>query len=356
MKQPLKIFKIALLILAALLIAYALYVKFFKPAQAVAIDSKPISYVYLWNNNDFNKAERLTLEGKYDEALDTYNVLLQSDLSKEDVITKSQLSIRIATLLDSMGEKSQAITALNQIATNEKEYFITRSFAYEYMARMLFETRSPDILSTITSITGLQSVGADPYQSISKQLLQRSEAIAPLYLALTQEMKVDLLSATTPFTAENTKSYRYDLGVIDRMIADIRDEQNVGYMLPLALLRKAQVAERIEASGNYGLPKKVEDYYIDAAAAYEKYPEARSYNYVYYEYARYLANRYSKDMETFGESRKGDIQVFLNYYKKDVPEKQNLKIFLQNIEKENKNNLQKKELNQVKVVVPNFSI
>jgi tetratricopeptide (TPR) repeat protein len=257
MKKTLKIFKIVLLILFVVLVAYALYTKFFKPSQAGAIDSKPISYVYLWNNEDFNRAEKLTLEGKYDEALDTYNVLLQGDLSKEDVITKSQLNIRIATLLDAMGEKTQAITALNQIATNEKEYFITRSFAYEYMARMLFDTRSPEVLDSVTAVTGIQAVGADPYQTVSKQLLQRSEAIAPLYLALTQEMKVDLLSATSAFTAENTKEYRYDLGTIDRMIRDIRDEQNVGYMLPLALLRKAQIAERIEQSGNYGLPQGV---------------------------------------------------------------------------------------------------
>jgi tetratricopeptide (TPR) repeat protein len=90
--------------------------KFFKATTAVAVDSKPISYVYLWNNEDFNRAEALTIEGKYDEALDVYNTLLQGDLSREDIITKSQLNIRIATLLDAMGEKSQAAAALNQIA------------------------------------------------------------------------------------------------------------------------------------------------------------------------------------------------------------------------------------------------
>ncbi|MEK7166191.1 MAG: hypothetical protein AAB874_05290, partial [Patescibacteria group bacterium] len=153
MKKTLKIFKILLLVVFIILVLYALYVKFWKPSQAVAIDSKPISYVYLWNNEDFNRAEKLTLEGKYDEALDVYNVLLQGDLSREDLITKSQLNIRIATLLDAMGEKTQSVAALNQIAANDREYFITRSFAYEYMASMLFDSRDPAVLEAITSTT-----------------------------------------------------------------------------------------------------------------------------------------------------------------------------------------------------------
>lgn len=349
MKKTLKIFKIILLILFTILVLYALYTKFWRPSQAVAIDSKPISYVYLWNNEDFNKAEKLTLEGKYDEALDTYNLLLQSDLSKEDVITKSQLNIRIATLLDAMGEKTQAITALNQIAINEKEYFITRSFAYEYMARMLFDTRSPEVLAAITSITGVQSIGEDQYQSVSKQLLERSEAIAPLYLSLTQEMKIDLLSATTPFTAENTKEYRNDLGVIDRMIKDIRDEQNVGYMLPLALLRKAQIAERIETSGNYGLPKSVEEYYMDAKTAYDSYGEARVYNYVYYEYARYLASKY-------GESKKTEVIVLLDHFKQNNSENTNLKLLIESFEQKKASTLQVKEYTALKKLAPDFVI
>jgi hypothetical protein len=349
MKKTLKILKIALLILFTILVLYALYTKFWKPSQAVAIDSKPISYVYLWNNEDFNLAEKLTLEGKYVEALDTYNQLLQGDLSKEDVITKSQLNIRIATLLDTMGEKGQAVTTLNQIATNEKEYFITRSFAYEYMARMLFDTRSPEILSAVAAATGIQADGADPYLTVSKQLLQRSETIAPLYLALTQEMKIDLLSANTVFTAENTKEYRYDLGTIDRMIGDIRDEQNVGYMLPLALLRKAQIAERIETSGNYGLPQTVEQYYMDAKAAYDTYGEARSYNYVYYEYARYLANKY-------GESKKAEVLILLEHFKQNNPENTNLKTLLTSIEQNKGTTLQTKEHTALKKISPGFTI
>ncbi len=349
MKKILKIFKTLLLILFLVLVVYALYTKFFKPSQVVAIDSRPISYVYLWNNEDFNRAEKLTLEGKYDEALDAYNLLLQSDLSKEDVITKSQLNIRIATLLDAMGEKTQAVTALNQIATNEREYFITRSFAYEYMARMLFDTRNPEVLNAVTSTTGIQTSGADPYQTVTKQLLQKSEDIAPLYLALTQAMKVDLLSATTPFTAENTKAYRYDLGVIDTMIEDIREEQNVGYMLPLALLRKAQIAERIETSGNYGLPKSVDQYYMDAKAAYDSYGEARAYNYVYYEYARYLANKY-------GESKKIEVLALLDHFKQGNAENANLKVLISNIEQKKASAIQIKEHTSLKKLAPSFSI
>lgn len=349
MKKTLKIFKILLLVVFIILVLYALYVKFWKPSQAVAIDSKPISYVYLWNNEDFNRAEKLTLEGKYDEALDVYNVLLQGDLSREDLITKSQLNIRIATLLDAMGEKTQSVAALNQIAANDREYFITRSFAYEYMARMLFDSRDPAVLEAITSTTGIQASGTDPYQSVSKQLLQRSEAIAPLYLALTQEMKVDLLSATTPFTAENTKEYRYELGVIDRMITDIREEQNVGYMLPLALLRKAQIAERIETSGNYGLPQSVEQYYMDAKAAYDTYGEARSYNYAYYEYARYLANKY-------GESKKTEVLALLEHFKQNNSENANLKSLLNSIEQKRGTALQTKEHSALKKLAPEFTI
>jgi hypothetical protein len=315
---------IGLLILAGVIV-YVAYTYIIKPNNVTAqIDSKPISYVYLWNDETFKKAEQLTIEGRYDEALDAYNTLLQGDLSKEDVITKSQLNIRVATLLDLMGEKEQAIIALNQIASNEREYFITRSFAYEYMARMLYDTRDPIVLKAINESLGMSSTAQDKYAGTAIDLLKKSEMIAPLYLALTQQMKVELQMFEGKYTKENVAAYRTDLGIIDRMIQDINEEQNKGYMLPLALLRKAQLAEIIDESGHYGLPKSVEEYYKDAVAAYETHPEARSYNYVYYEYARYLA-------DVSGDSRKNDIVTLMAHYTENVPEKQNFKTYIANI-------------------------
>ena len=329
MNNPHKLIKIIfaiVIIVLVLLTSYVIYTKFLKPTKSVVIDSKPISYVYLWNNQDFINAEKLTIEGRYTEALDVYNSLLQSDLSREDVITKSQINIRIATLLDAMGEKAEAIRALNQIATNDKEYFITRSFSYEYMARMLYETRDQLVLLEIVQITGIKPTSeTDQYTAVSQELLRKSNDISPLYLSLTQKMVIELNKLST-YTPENTKKIRYELGLIDRMIFDIRKEQNQGYMLPLAQLRKAKIAERLQESGNYGLPQTPDKYYLDAIDAYEKYPEARSYNYAYYEYARYLA-------VSGGASKKDQIVTSLEHYKQNASENNNLKTYLKNLEK-----------------------
>jgi hypothetical protein len=97
-------------------------------------------------------------------------------------------------------------------------------------------------------------------------------------------------------------------------------------MIPLSLLRKAKIAERLEQAGGYSLPKTVEQYYLDAVSSYDRYGEARRYNYVYYEYARYLANKYGTD-------RKTDIEKILKHFKTNVSEKENLSIFLLNIQK-----------------------
>ena len=344
MKKTSKLIIILGGLLVAAVVLYFAYNFFIRKQVSQSQDLTPLNYVYLWNDDTYNNAQKLTNEGKYDEALDEYNKLLTTDLSKEDVITKSQINIRIATLLDLMGQKQAAVETLSKIASNPNEYFITRAFAYEYIARMLYDTRDPEVLKIIESVAGVTGGSNDKYTDVSIQLLNKSVEIAPLYLALTQKMKIELNSSNVPFTKDNTLKIRNELGTIDSMIKDIIDEQNVGYMLPLALLRKAQIAERIDESGNYGLPKSVEDYYKDAITAYEKYGEATSYNYVYYEYARYLANK-------FGETRKSDIESLVSHYRGEVKEKDNFKLFIKNIQDRKESGIQIKELNKLESIV-----
>jgi hypothetical protein len=339
---------ILIVLIVLVVVAFFLYLQN-NNSKPLTPDLGPSEYSNLWDTQNFRNAENLIVAGELEAALAAYKTMLTS-ATTTDPIVKGQLEIRIATLYDAKGERNTAVQKLFEIANDTSAYFITRAFAYEFLARMVYMTRDETVYNLIVAEivknepTFSVGLAIDKYASLSGTLLKRSIDIAPLYLALTQSTFIETEYTNKEIVLQNSSSTVALIRKWEPMIRDIEVEENVGYMLPLALLRRAQVIENIYTPG---LTRQApEMYYKLAKTSYDTYPQARSYNYVYYEYARYLAN-------SEGISRKEDIQILLGHYQTNPVEKQNLASYIRNLEKGSK---AEKEYQVLKKIVPGFSL
>lgn len=347
-----------ILVLAICIALYFLGTRYLYPyiqsLRYVAPDLRPSSYINLWTSENYKKAEDLLAMGSSTEALEAYKKILQETAASTTVdnIVNSQIVIRIATLYDKTGQKDIAIDKLFEIVNSPDSYFITKAFAYEYLSRMLYMTKEDEVYDLISKKISaedkiaVESKNGSRITNLSLFLLDKSIATAPLYLALSQKAYIESSNSTTQELATKRPEYIRDLRRYEAMIGEIERDNNIGYMLPLALARKAQIIEVIYIPG---LTKELpEEYYKSAVKSYDKYSEARSYNYVYYEYARYLA-------VTYGDSKKTEILTLLDHFSKDVAEKENLKAYLTGISKD-KNSKEYKQMILLKKVSGKTSI
>ncbi len=345
-----KIITTSILVIILVLVFGFIYNNFVLKNNGSIVDLAKSNYDSLWSNSEYNNAEELLKSGKKKEALATFESIL-TEATSTDPIVLGQLQIRVATLYDADGQKDIAVKKLFEIINGPDAYFITKAFSYEYLARMLYMTKDQKVYDAIMvhmagdqALAGLSSSN-DKITALSLVLLQKSEAVTPLYLALTQRYYIETQLLSTKISTDDRRMYLDNLIQTEAMIADIEREQNVGYMLPLALLRKAQVIENIYAPG---LTKQSPDiHYGLAVQAYNNSPQARGYNYVYYEYARYLA-------VSGGVSKKTEIDSMLAHFNQE-DEKNNLKIYLQNLEND-KNSKAYKDLQVLKKIAPEFKL
>lgn len=300
-------------ILALLVITVGIWFFYFKvPARMTYSTNNTPTAVLATRNQDYATAIAYEKEGKYDQALSSYQNAL---IAAQDQIQTTQIRLKIALMTEKTGNYKDAIVLFKAIAGDATNYAIARAYAVQEIGLMnvyISDTETKKIVSTETFKDA-------PYDSFKKdvdlnmaytKLFEYASSFYPLGYSEARvafgyagELLSTLKGATT-----TPKGIAY-ISIINTSLqaatADLQRMKAIpgeAVLVPETLVRQGNTVNRL--SSVRVLDPKMAESYFKAGVAYDVTLGNKPGSFNAFNYATYLVTQ-------FGTTRSGDIKTLL---------------------------------------------